>query len=331
MVGSPKLSIVVVCYNRRDYLQRALDSAINQDTDRELYEIILIKNFYDDDIDLYCSRFDVKNIIMSGTIGHYLHRGISEARGEIISFLEDDDEFTSKKVSTLIRIYEKQKFNFLHNGFVEIDHNGIVQQSIRRKLHMTKNLSEDIHVFDELNQKVFNETLKADADFNLSCMSISSTFASNVLDYTTGITAAPDGFLFYLALDAGSMIIVGDQLTRYRMHESTTNTNSTFTEFQDHLEREGMRQLSSMQSVESHIRKPIVRKYLADEITIKKLKILALARKKISTEFDAVQISKIHELTGFHLKFFFLWSTVYISTKLLGDIPKKIVYKLMLH
>jgi len=330
MIRNPKLSIVITCYNRREYLLEAIDSAINQNVERALYEIILIKNFEDKEIDLKCSRFGIKSIIMSGTIGEYMRRALVEANGEIISFLEDDDQFLPNKVSTILRMYEEGRFNLLHNDFIEIDDEGNVHKSVRKRLHMTDGEGQVTCSFDNINSKAFVELLKSDADFNISCMSISSAFASKVFEFASEITAAPDAFLFYLALGTGRVVAIPDSLTRYRMHESTTNASRTFLQFQNSFETEGIRQIVSMEKIEHHIEHSLVRKFLSDEITIRKLKLYSIIGRKGYDQLINVRIFKVRNLTDFQLKFFFIWSTMYILSRLLDGIPGKIVYRYMM-
>ncbi|AAT42912.1 glycosyltransferase [Picrophilus oshimae] len=87
------ISVIVTAYNRSEYLLDAVKSALNQTLSKEKYEIIVIKNYNDDNIDEFLNKNNIKNIIMDGTIGEYLYKGINESKGDIISFLDDDDLF----------------------------------------------------------------------------------------------------------------------------------------------------------------------------------------------------------------------------------------------
>lgn len=330
MGSAPKLSIIITCYNRREYLSKAIDSAINQDIRREEYEIILIKNFLDEEIDLKCKRLGIKNIVIPGTIGEYMHRAITEAKGDVISFLDDDDEFVANKVSTVIRLYESKKFNFLHNDFIEIDQDGNTHKSIRKELHMTNSTDHDLYISKNVDEKIYNELLRADADFNISCISISSLFASKIANYATEITASTDSFLYYMALNNGGVLVINDVLTKYRLHESTSNTASTLVEFVKNMEKESLRQIKSLEKIAAYLTDPFVKKSLNDEIIVRKLKLFALCGKKKYDDVQPVQILKVRDLADFHLKFFLIWSTIYILSKLFGQILAKLVFSYIL-
>ena len=82
----PALSVVIVAYNRKKYLLNAIWSVLNQTISSSLVEVIVIKNFEDRNIDQFCTENNVKEILMDGTIGEYLARGVRESHGEIISY-----------------------------------------------------------------------------------------------------------------------------------------------------------------------------------------------------------------------------------------------------
>ena len=45
------ISVIIVAYNRKMYVKQAVESALNQTYDKNKYEIIVVKNFNDEDID----------------------------------------------------------------------------------------------------------------------------------------------------------------------------------------------------------------------------------------------------------------------------------------
>ena len=40
--GNPKISVLVIAFDRKDFIERALLSAVNQTLDKSLYEIVLV-------------------------------------------------------------------------------------------------------------------------------------------------------------------------------------------------------------------------------------------------------------------------------------------------
>lgn len=199
-------SIIITAYNRQEFLIDSVKSALDQSLDRTLFEIIVVKNFRNEVIDLFLNSNDVKNIIMEGTIGEFLYAGISASSGKIISFLDDDDLIQPNKLEN-IRTKFAEGCEYLHNSQVLFNYK---QTDIKR-------------------YNINNPS------FNLSSISINKTLID--LNLLKLITISPDNFMFYCALSKNAEICsTGEKLTRYRIHSSTSlkisNDFNSFRELQ---------------------------------------------------------------------------------------------------
>ena len=212
------ISVLITAYNRKEYLIKAVDSALKQSLNRSYYEIIVIKNFKDDQIDDYLSYNDIKNIILEGTEGDYISTGIKESKGKIISFLDDDDLFDNEKLEYLYDMFNKYKdLIYLHNAYLEIDDNG---NSLDLKPSDVKSNFNDF-IINQKDNKSIIFGLKHEADFNLSSISINKSIVN--VDYIGRIYHMTDTPLFYLALsNKGTMYISSQKLTKIRFHNSTS-------------------------------------------------------------------------------------------------------------
>ncbi|WP_428026151.1 glycosyltransferase [Arcobacter sp.] len=113
----PLVSIIITTYNRSNFLKRALDSAITQTYQN--IEIIIVDDASSDDtnqiIKEYMSKDKrivyLKNPIQSGA-NVSRNKGIKYAKGRFIAGLDDDDEFTSNRISLLVNNYDKN-FSFI--------------------------------------------------------------------------------------------------------------------------------------------------------------------------------------------------------------------------
>jgi GT2 family glycosyltransferase len=93
-----KLSVVVCTYNRDDYILKALSSLAGQHLPKHLFEVLLINNNSTDSTAALCRPFGEQHpqlnyrYMMEPNQGlsHARNRGIREAQGEIILFLDDD-------------------------------------------------------------------------------------------------------------------------------------------------------------------------------------------------------------------------------------------------
>ena len=127
-MGKPIISVVVTAYNRREYLKYAVRSVINQTLDKGLYEMIVVKNFRDPEVDKLIEGNRGRVIEANDEpIGRYLARGIDEAEGEVISFLDDDDMYHSRKLERLYKVFnEDENLDYYHHNIIPIDNYGKV-------------------------------------------------------------------------------------------------------------------------------------------------------------------------------------------------------------
>ncbi len=110
------ISLVICTYNRSKYIYTTLERIAHGNFAQDSYEILLVNNNSTDDTESECLRFkaawpDVPYHYMIETkqgLSHARNRGIEEARGEWVVFL-DDDAFVGpdylQKLSAYIEAY----------------------------------------------------------------------------------------------------------------------------------------------------------------------------------------------------------------------------------
>ncbi len=213
------ITVLITAYNRKAYLIKAVDSVLYQTLNRDYYEIIVIKNFKDNYIDDYLTNNNIKNIIMDGTEGDYILKGMEEAKGKIISFLDDDDIFHNEKLQNVYEIFSKyDDLIYYHNAFLEIDKNDNLLDLNSDNIRASN--FNDFIINQKHNKSVLNG-LKHLSDFNLS--SISVAISINNREYVSHISRMTDTSLFYLALTHdGTIYISSKRLTLIRYHVSTS-------------------------------------------------------------------------------------------------------------
>jgi glycosyltransferase involved in cell wall biosynthesis len=96
-MDSPKFSVIIITRNRASFLPRVLESVINQDYEKEKYEIIVVDNNSSDSTTSIVERFKRRcpNRIcyaFEPKIGmsNARNRGAETAKGEILLFIDDD-------------------------------------------------------------------------------------------------------------------------------------------------------------------------------------------------------------------------------------------------
>lgn len=201
------ISVVITAYNRKEFLLDAIKSAFNQTLSNNKYEIIVIKNFNDEVTDRFIDNNKIKNILMNGTIGEFLYKGINESHGKVISFLDDDDLFLTNKLEYIYNLFEhNHNLAYYHNDYIPVDE-------------------------DNKAVKFRNN----DIDFNMSCISIKKDIIP--MSNLKKINMSQDVFMYMSALDfKGKIIRNNKKFTYYKLHNSTSHSvTNNFTEYEQAL------------------------------------------------------------------------------------------------
>lgn len=214
------LTVVIMAYNRKKYLKDAIESALNQDLDKQYFEILLIKNFEDAELDSLCSQAGV-SLIRTGNvpIGKYLEIAVQTAKGEVIAFLDDDDVFEKNKLKRVFDAFSKHpELIYYKNDWSLIDSSG--KQTVRRR-KKEKESGMDLQTYSvEHAIKRIGPRFR----WNMSCLSVRKEAFLGFEGYTPTIACAQDLSIFYMAASKERHMAFDPQLlTRYRQHgESMT-------------------------------------------------------------------------------------------------------------
>ncbi|MBX8634207.1 MAG: glycosyltransferase [Thermoplasmata archaeon] len=227
-VKLPYISVLIVAYDRKEYISRAIHSVMCQTLSNDFYEIIVITNFEIDPLLVDAGRLKV---MYSNTreIGPKISEALKLCNGEILSFLEDDDIWLPNKLETVFQLFNSDaKMGYYHNNWSIIDEAGVeishpLHSVGRRKLLKLKRIS-----IDSVNRTYTNirKMVQCTGDFNSSCISIRKEIVEKQLDFLKNVTFCPDTFLFYAALLSDYMLITDSNiLTKYRIHDSNLSIN----------------------------------------------------------------------------------------------------------
>ena len=124
-----KVSIVVPVYNTSKYLEKCLDSLVNQSLND--IEIIIINDCSTDNsleiIDEYRKKYNniilINNKVNKG-IGYNRNLGIKEAKGKYITFVDGDDYIDLDYVEKLYNYAEDNKLDMVVCDVKKVDDNG---------------------------------------------------------------------------------------------------------------------------------------------------------------------------------------------------------------
>lgn len=180
------VSVVIPTHNRAHLLERAINSVLNQTY--EVFEIIVVSDGSQDNTDAVMAIIQekdkkVKYYSYSPARGanHARNVGIDNARGEIVGFLDDDDEWVSDKIEKQINIIKSdENIGMVCGGlkFVYVDQNNRMSQYIPNppedcsKLILIQNIvggtpSVIVNKGVLVAAGMFDENLKALQDYDL--------------------------------------------------------------------------------------------------------------------------------------------------------------------
>jgi len=239
-LSGPKVSVIITAYNRKEFLEQAIESILIQDMDPSVLEIIVVSNF-ELDSNLTSMGIKISSIVMEGTIGEFLYAGIRVSKSDLIAFLDDDDVFKPGKLRAVIDIFaENHDLCYYHNAPEYLNKYMEHINYVRLVESISNHSSESKLVVDiRSNIKSIKSAIDFNGDFNISCISIRRQSYLEYLPLLKQITSCQDGFFFWAAiLLGGRMIIDGSKLTGYRVHSLNVSGSINFENKVNEIEKE---------------------------------------------------------------------------------------------
>ena len=104
----PRVSVIIPTYNRGWIIEEAIDSVLNQDFSD--FELIVVDDGSDDNtreiLGAYANAITVLHQPNRG-VSAARNRGIAEASGQLIAFLDSDDLWLPGKLTTQVKFFEE--------------------------------------------------------------------------------------------------------------------------------------------------------------------------------------------------------------------------------
>lgn len=220
MVGA-RISVIIVAHDRRVFLLQAVNSVLNQSLSRELFEVLVIKNFTDKRIDAFLHDNGVKSHLCENIpVGSKYALGATESTNEVLCFLEDDDQYRPDKLEFVLDKFSSDPdLGYLRHGYIPIGSEGNAlfdkNPDINDRMEFKPPYTEDKLV----------EMLKFRVGDLSSCICMRKSLLSDSINLLNKISAVPDKFFLISSLsDNYKIYSLGDKMTLYRIHESMSNT-----------------------------------------------------------------------------------------------------------
>jgi len=232
-VGQPYISVIVTAYNRKRYLPFALRSLEAQTLPRDKFEVIVVKNFDHKGSDDIISRNGWKDVYEDNTYqGRMVLAGLEESRGEVITFLDDDDMYVNNRLEEVYKAFTSfKRLVYFQNSQAVIDDNGNLLERPPPSLPISKNLvggSPIVIDVDKLrglakryNVSVIDLTLKVRAYpwHNSSSLAVRRSVLEADAHLLRELPTIFDVFALASSLGAGGLLYLTDEkLTLFRVH-----------------------------------------------------------------------------------------------------------------
>ncbi len=145
--SNPKVSVVIPAYNRASVLSRAINSVLAQTY--QDFEIIVVDDCSQDNIDEIMKSFVDSRI---NYIKHETNKGgnaarntgIKVAKGELIAFLDSDDEWLATKLEKQVALFADPTIGLVYCGFNYIEEGNDIRQD--RLTNLMNNYRQDLVV-----------------------------------------------------------------------------------------------------------------------------------------------------------------------------------------
>ena len=215
-----KISVVIMAYNRDNYLEEALESVVNQTLEREFFEVIVINNFTSERLEKIISSQRFQHILIERPVSapEMLSLAIKQARNDIISFLEDDDLFEPDKLKRVFDLFNSDEDLVFHRNSVKIFFSG--RGNYSKTIIRVHSPDTPIRMKGNYSKKL----VYYGAGFSLSSMSILKSVID--IDRFQNLLTNQDMFILFNALHTKRTILLDSMvLTRSRVHDTNVSVN----------------------------------------------------------------------------------------------------------
>lgn len=227
---NPFISVIVTSHERKSYLFEALDSIKNQTLQAVEYEVIVVTDFQDPDVNQRINELGFRTVYTSEMSFHgKIKVGAIESKGEILTFLEDDDKYAENRLEVIMGKFSRDEdLAYYHNSHIPIDFKGdVLEKSIYYNVDKTYEIKYGPHY-----EKFLDEISPYNPGFNTSSMAIRREIFMKSFKYFTSITGGVDNFIFFCSAKTGKKLIFDTALlTFYRIHLSNTIKKQSCDEF----------------------------------------------------------------------------------------------------
>ena len=246
MAVRPAISVVVVAYDRREFVGEALDSVAAQDLDPTSFDVVLCTNLPREDVgsQLEGSRVTILDL-PNGNWGEWVLAALPRCRGDILCFLDDDDRFEPTKLSCVRAAFGRHpSLGYFHNRVQRLF--STLPPPERRnpgRLAGPEGPGSGLLEDRRKSRRRIDRLFWSGGGFNASAMAVRRDVFQSLGTLASGLEVGhPLALFFAAALGPWDLYFEPGALTRYRVHSTNRSVPSgsdVRTEYRRAVERGG--------------------------------------------------------------------------------------------
>ncbi len=253
----------------------ALTSIKNQNYPHNLFEVIVVKNFEDEETDRFIKDSGFASLLVGEKCaGEMILLAFMKSRGVVICLLDDDDVFSNDKLERVSHVFsEYPGCGYYHN------HHSVIDENSADLPFEVRDAPPDSIWFENSDTFLssFHKLSQFTPDFNLSSISVARAVIENHLIELSNMQAATDTTFMILGIDSDLGVYLDNRrLTRYRIHGSTSATLNQENLASGKSAEELMKRIVTLQFLYNSTRKLKLRRLIAQRLVESQLKMAVL-------------------------------------------------------
>lgn len=218
----PFVTVIIATYNYGHFIEKAIDSVLNQTFPQNEIEIIIVDDGSTDDTALRAGKYrDRVNYMykINGGQASAFNEGIGKAQGEIITFLDSDDYWDIGKLGIIADRFEQSGLiDYVYHDLHIIDKNGNIVTTYFKRTYPDR-----MNEFNDIPQKIEHDRYirgQLVPPFPpTSGISIRAGCLKNIMPVPEHYRVCTDTYLhFFTVFYAREYVLLKEPLGYYRFH-----------------------------------------------------------------------------------------------------------------
>jgi glycosyltransferase involved in cell wall biosynthesis len=219
----PAVTVLIDTYNHERFIEEAIVSVVEQDFPASDMEILVVDDGSTDRTPEIVRKFAPRVRYLpkeNGGQASAFNFGIPQARGEIIAFLDGDDWWAGRKLSTVVGVFaESPDVGAIGHGYYAVDEAGAMLRTVvpERKFRLCLRSPGEANLFSDL--RCFLGTSK---------VAYRRSILERVLPIPEVLRFEADEYIWTIAVALADALVLDSPLFFYRFHANNHYMQDSF-------------------------------------------------------------------------------------------------------